>query len=71
MRFPWPFGRKAAPPEAPEAPRCSHLVLLPTWDEPADMGKEERATGYRCGACGTVLTIEEAAELRKRNAIAL
>ena len=32
--------------EEREAPSCGHLLLTPTWGNPADMGKEDRATGY-------------------------
>ena len=55
-----------------EAPvSCSHYLLVPTWAEPGDMGKEDRASGYRCYACSTALTLEEAKELRSRSSSAL
>lgn len=67
------FGQKSNPNETPEAEgtNCAHLVLIPTWSNPEDMGKEEKATGYRCYACGAALTLEEAGELRNRSAISL
>ena len=67
------LGRKENGETAPEAEgtNCAHLVLLPTWSKPEDMGKEEKATGFRCYACGAPLTLEEASELRNRSAISL
>jgi len=64
------FRRKEAAEEAPPY-GCPHLILLPTWTNPEDMGKDDRATGYRCYACGESLTVEEAQEARRRSAIAL
>ncbi len=67
------FGRKSngnGTPEVEES-NCAHLVLLPTWSNPEDMGKEEKATGYRCYACSASLTLEEASELRRQSAISL
>lgn len=67
------LGRKENGATAPEAEgtNCAHLVLLPTWSSPEDMGREEKATGYRCYACSTLLTLEEAKERRSRSAISL
>ncbi|HTE84259.1 MAG TPA: hypothetical protein VK821_05975 [Dehalococcoidia bacterium] len=47
-----------APP--PEAAACLHGALVPRWDNVADMGKEEKATSYRCDSCGKDFTPEEA-----------
>jgi hypothetical protein len=30
---------------------CHHRVLVPLWDDPADLGVESRATSYRCDGC--------------------
>jgi hypothetical protein len=30
---------------------CHHRVLVPCWENPADLGIESRAIGYRCDAC--------------------
>jgi hypothetical protein len=35
-----------------EQSRCHHRVLVPCWENPADLGIEARATDYRCDACG-------------------
>lgn len=65
------FRRKEeAAPEA-EAAGCPHLILVPTWSNIEDMGKEDKATGYRCYACAETLSLEEAQEARQRSAIAL
>ena len=64
------FRRKEEASEA-EDYGCPHLIMVPTWDNPQDMGKDDRATGYRCYACAATLTIEEAKEARERSAIAL
>ena len=50
---------------------CSHYVLVPTWANAEDMGKESLANGYRCYACGNMLSLDEAKELRGRNAYSL
>jgi len=31
---------------------CHHRVLVPCWEDPADLGVESRATSYRCHGCG-------------------
>lgn len=49
-----------------EATQCAHLVLMPRWDVIADMGKAERAIGYKCDACGRELTREEGQEALQR-----
>jgi len=38
---------------------CGHLVIMPRWDALEDMGKAEKATGYKCDACGQDLTRQE------------
>lgn len=60
------LGQKQNQAITPEArgSNCAHLILLPTWSTPEDMGKEEKATGYRCDACGAALTLDEARERR-------
>ena len=67
MRLPFlapPWQRRPRRPREPLA--CPHSVIVPRWDEPQDMGKEERASGYVCHACGAHLTLEDAAEARAR-----
>lgn len=39
---------------------CPHKVLVPRWDSLDDMGREDKASGYKCNACGAVLSREEA-----------
>jgi len=47
---------------------CPHVTLIPHWDSPSDMGREERASSFRCDACGTTFTPAEASELRRTEA---
>jgi hypothetical protein len=47
-----------------EAPPCPHTVLLPRWDSVADMGVEEKATGFTCESCHEAFTPEEARNLQ-------
>lgn len=69
MKIPF-FGRSATATVETEEYSCPHLMLSPTWDNPNDMGIEARATGYRCYACSESLTLDEAAEARRRSALA-
>jgi hypothetical protein len=50
-------------PEVTEVgePECPHTALVNHWDDPADMGKAEKAT-YICDACGQTFTYEQAQE---------
>jgi len=43
---------------------CPHTVLLPRWDNLADMGKEDRASRYVCDSCHETFPREEAEQLR-------
>lgn len=52
---------------APVAP-CPHTVLVPRWDDPADMGKEDRASNFQCQVCGESISPEEALALRATEA---
>jgi hypothetical protein len=48
----------------PQERSCLHGALIPRWDSVEDMGKEERATSYRCDSCGSEFTPHEVHELR-------
>ncbi len=65
------FGKREDRPDTAAAPNCGHLVLVPLWDNLADMGNKEKASGYRCQACDARLTLVEAAEARRRTRISL
>ena len=39
---------------------CTHVNLTPRWDDVADVGHADRASGYNCIACSEVFTIAEA-----------
>ena len=45
---------------------CPHMLMIPRWDAVEDMGDESKAVGYKCDACGALLSLEDAAELRNR-----
>jgi hypothetical protein len=47
-----------------EQTRCHHRVLVPCWENPADLGIEARATDYRCDACGAIFNPVHAYLLR-------
>jgi hypothetical protein len=51
-----------------EATRCPHVAMIPRWDQPEDIGKEDRASGFRCEACGELFTPAEARMLREHEA---
>ncbi|MEX2228012.1 MAG: hypothetical protein WEB13_00090 [Dehalococcoidia bacterium] len=60
--------KKAAEAPAHTAAQCPHVTLVPRWDAAGDMGHEDRATSYRCDACLSTFTPEEARELRRTEA---
>lgn len=55
--------RRGEPEEAVEQAACRHLNLNARWDDAQDVGKEERASGYTCIACGETFTPEQAQAL--------
>ncbi|HYM15848.1 MAG TPA: hypothetical protein VEZ14_09830 [Dehalococcoidia bacterium] len=54
--------------DAPATPDCPHYVLVPRWDNVADMGKDELATSFRCEACAREFSPSEAQALRDTEA---
>lgn len=63
------FGKtKAEPRVAAVSVACPHILLVPRWDNAADMGIEERASGYICNACSESFTLEQAQSLRETEA---
>jgi hypothetical protein len=44
---------------------CLHVALLARWDNPDDMGHEDRASSWFCQSCSQDFTPAEAAELRE------
>ena len=51
-----------------ETPPCAHVILVPRWDSTADMGNDDKASGWRCDACGASFTPSEAQALRANEA---
>ena len=63
------FGKKPKEQEARAASAitvadCPHVMLAPRWDNVADIGHEDRATGFVCSGCNSLFTVDEAAKLR-------
>lgn len=44
---------------------CPHTALVPKWDRPEDIGKEELIVRYHCEGCGQDFTKEEGERLLK------
>lgn len=65
------FGRgSTAEAEAPaaDASHCPHVSLAPGWDNPADIGKEAKATHFTCNTCSADFSADEARALRETEA---
>ena len=65
------FGKKKAAPSAAaglhppvDMADCPHMALGPRWDSAADIGHEDRATSFICGACHKTFTPAEAEQVR-------
>jgi hypothetical protein len=43
-------------------------MLMPRWDDIADMGKADRATGFKCDVCGEDLSREDGHEAIRHGA---
>ncbi len=52
--------RRGDSEEAVQQASCAHANLTARWDDPQDVGSEEKASGYSCIACGETFTREEA-----------
>lgn len=60
-----PHGHRSTPVvEVTEAPICIHTTLAPRWDSAADLGIEDKISGYRCDGCRSVFTSAEGKLLR-------
>ncbi len=57
------FGRRGADEKPVDAGACPHASLTARWDAPEDMGDLERASGFRCEACGADFSGEEGRRL--------
>ncbi len=47
---------------------CVHATLAPRWENAAELGHEDKISGYRCDACHSVFTHEEGKVLRATEA---
>ena len=59
---------EAATPASETAPGCQHVVLLPHWDVPENMGQEKLATSFACQVCRAQFSPDEAQRLRATEA---
>ncbi len=63
------FRRDSTEDEEPEPEvACTHMNLTAKWDEAADVGDADKATGYSCIACNESFTIEQAQALGRISA---
>ena len=60
--------KKEAAHEAAEGVPCPHVTLVPRWDNAADMGHEDRASGFMCDSCKESFTAPQARALRRTEA---
>ena len=51
-----------------EEAACPHTSLVPRWENAADIGDLQRATSFRCDACGSEFNAERARMLRATEA---
>lgn len=66
------FGKKAAAPPLPSAAEhCPHTTLVPRWASAAEMGQDDKATGYTCQGCEQSFTAEAGRELLRTEAMRL
>ncbi len=47
---------------------CLHTTLTPSWDSVADMGNEDKVTGWHCEGCDQRFSPEEGRALRRSEA---
>ena len=50
------------------APPCLHVSLVPKWDDPNDMGRDDKASGFTCEGCKQFFTREAGLALRASGA---
>ena len=56
------------PKQEADATECPHMTLVARWDSADDIGHEDRASSFRCEACGREFTLDEATHLRATEA---
>jgi hypothetical protein len=55
-------------PAAEDEVVCQHVVLVPMWDNAADVGREASVSGYRCETCGITMSRRDADDWRATEA---
>jgi hypothetical protein len=69
-----PEPAKPAEDEVLEEPiivECPHTDLGPHWENAADMGQHDKITGYKCGGCLRMFSVDEYQELMATEATRL
>jgi transposase-like protein len=62
-------GEEQRAPAAVESATCPHTALTARWDNLEDIGKEDRASSFRCESCGATFSGDEGRRmLRERGA---
>ncbi|MEE8337543.1 MAG: hypothetical protein V3R95_05740 [Dehalococcoidia bacterium] len=54
------FRRESSGSATEREVSCAHVNLTPRWDDVADVGHADKASGYHCIACGESFTIAQA-----------
>jgi transposase-like protein len=54
------FGKDKEATTEIEPPPCPHTAVVARWENPEDMGKEERVSSYLCTSCQKSFSREEA-----------
>jgi len=63
------FGKRTPGATLPPAAElCPHTALVPRWDSAADMGQDDKVTGYTCQACQQTFTAEAGRTLLRTEA---
>jgi hypothetical protein len=56
------------PPTSDQEIACPHVTLVARWDNADDIGHDDRATSFRCEACGQEFSSDEVTRLRESEA---
>jgi hypothetical protein len=60
------FFKKKEQPVIEQPQECQHSMLVPRWDNAADMGIKERISHFTCEACDTHFDTGTAQSIRER-----
>jgi hypothetical protein len=57
------FGREKEEEDTGPPPECTHSSLVARWDNPDDIGKEDKATEWLCSSCNKSFTPAERTQI--------